>query len=393
MDEGKNEKGNVVILRKSTVVWVLCLCAVLAVGTVMGIVKNWQHQKKYQRLTELSAVVQQNYYTDVDSDSLMDGILKGYVAGLDDPYSQYMTAEEYHAYLTSESGEMVGIGVTVQASEEKYLEIQSVNRDSPAEKAKLQVGDKIVSVDGEKVEDLGYNGAVERVRGEENTIVKLELLRGKELLLCEVVREKMDVITAQGKMMDGKIGYIRISEFRENTYAQFAEVYADLTARGAKALVFDLRDNPGGLVTSVEDVLDPLLPEGDIAIATYRNGSYKTLVRSDEVECDLPMAVIVNGNSASAAELFTASLSDFKEATVVGTKTFGKGVMQLTQPLTDGGALRLTVATYQTTRGECYHKVGITPDMVVEAEEYTPDYGHPNPEEDLQLRAALEAVQ
>ena len=158
-------------------------------------------------------------------------------------------------------------------------------------------------------------------------------------------------------------------------------------------MIFDLRDDGGGLVSALEKILDPLLPEGEIAIATYRDGTTKTLVESDATECSLPMTVIVNGNTASAAELFTASLRDFGKASVVGMQTFGKGIMQVTQSMPSGGALTLTVATYQTTKGECYHKVGIKPDEIVEAGEDAVDYSDPNSEKDPQLKKAIEMVQ
>ncbi len=193
-------------------------------------------------------------------------------------------------------------------------------------------------------------------------------------------------------MLDGQIGYIRIDSFKDNTPEQFQAIYDKLIQDGAKALVFDLRDNGGGLVRSLEKVLDPLMPEGDIAVATYRDGTTRTLVTSDAGECDLPMAVLVNGNTASAAELFAASLHDFGKGKVIGMTTFGKGIMQNTQQLPNGGALTLTVAKYRTVRGECYHGVGITPDAEVEAGEEKVDYDNPNSKTDPQLAAAIQAV-
>ena len=211
--------------------------------------------------------------------------------------------------------------------------------------------------------------------------------------VLDVERQNIEVTTAEGQMLDGQIGYIRISSFKGNTPEQFQAIYDRLVQDGAKALIFDLRDDGGGLVSALEKILDPLLPEGEIAIATYRDGTTKTLVESDATECSLPMTVIVNGNTASAAELFTASLRDFGKASVVGTQTFGKGIMQVTQSMPSGGALTLTVATYQTTKGECYHKVGIKPDEIVEAGEDAVDYSDPNPEKDPQLKKAIEMVQ
>ncbi len=387
------QREKTVPVRKSTLILLMCLCAVLAAGTGVGIYRNWRTQETYGDLAQLAATVDQNYYTDVDTEKTMQGAMKGYVAGLDDPYSQYMTAEEYSAYQTEEAGQTVGIGVTVQQTEDGYLRVVSVNADSPADKAGVQSEDVLIAADDQDIAELGYQGAVEAVRGEEGTTVQLTVKRSSETLKLDVKRESMEVTTAQGEMLDGDIGYIRISSFKGNTPEQFQAIFDQLVSDGAKALVFDLRDDGGGLVDALEKILDPLLPEGDIAIATYRDGTTKTLVQSDAEECDLPMTVIVNGNTASAAELFTASLHDFGKASVVGTQTFGKGIMQVTQAMPSGGALTLTVATYQTTKGECYHKVGITPDEVVEPGEDAIDYDNPNPEKDPQLKKAIEMVQ
>lgn len=387
------QREKTVPVRKSTLILLMCLCAVLAAGTGVGIYRNWRTQETYGDLAQLAATVDQNYYTDVNTEKTMQGALKGYVAGLDDPYSQYMTAEEYGAYQTEEAGQTVGIGVTVQQTEDGYLRVVSVNADSPADKAGVQSEDVLIAADDQDIAELGYQGAVEAVRGEEGTTVQLTVKRGSETLKLDVKRESMEVTTAQGEMLDGDIGYIRISSFKGNTPEQFQAIFDQLVSDGAKALVFDLRDDGGGLVDALEKILDPLLPEGDIAIATYRDGTTKTLVQSDAEECNLPMTVIVNGNTASAAELFTASLHDFGKASVVGTQTFGKGIMQVTQAMPSGGALTLTVATYQTTKGECYHKVGITPDEVVEPGADAIDYDNPNPEKDLQLKKAIEMVQ
>ena len=387
-----SQKDNTIPVRKSTMILLFCLCGVLAAGTGVGIYRNYRSQDTYRELDQLAKTVKQNYYTDVDENDVMQGAMKGYVAGLDDPYSQYMTDEEYSAYQTDEAGQTIGIGVTVQQNEDGYLQVVSVSDDSPAKDAGIQADDVILKVGEDDVAELGYAGAVAQVRGEAGTTVTLTIQRGDQTKELEVERRSMDVITAQGKMLDGNIGYIRISAFKGNTPEQFQAIFDQLVQDGAKALVFDLRDDGGGLVDALEQILDPLLPEGDIAIATYRDGTTKTLVKSDAEECNLPMTVIVNGNTASAAELFTASLHDFGKASIVGTQTFGKGIMQVTQTMPGGGALTLTVATYQTTKGECYHKVGITPDEIVEPGEDAIDYDNPDPEKDPQLKKAIEMV-
>lgn len=390
--KNEKEKKTTVAVTKFTMALIFCLCIVLAAAAVLGACKVYQMQKKYGSLAQLEHAVDQTYYKDVDENAVMESAMKGYVAGLDDPYSQYMTSDEYAAYQTSEAGQTIGIGVTVSQTEEGYLEIQDVNTDSPAKEAGLQKDDLIIKVDGDDVAEMGYEGAVNAVRGDPDTKVTLTIKRGDETFDQDVTRKSMEVTSAEGKMLDGKIGYITIRSFKENTPDQFQAIYDQLIADGAEALVFDLRDDGGGLVSALEKILDPLLPEGKIAIATYRDGTTETLVESDATECNLPMAVVVNENTASAAELFTASLQDFGKGTVVGTTTFGKGIMQVTRQMPSGGALTLTTATYQTTKGECYHGIGVKPDVEVEAGDTAIDYENPNPDTDPQLKKAIEIV-
>lgn len=390
--KNEKEKETTVAVPKFTMALIFCLCIVLAAAAVLGACKVYQMQKKYGALAQLEHAVDQTYYKDVDENAVMESAMKGYVAGLDDPYSQYMTSDEYAAYQTSEAGQTIGIGVTVSQTEEGYLEIQDVNTDSPAKEAGLQKDDLIIKVDGHDVAEMGYEGAVNAVRGDPDTKVTLTIKRGDETFDQDVTRKSMEVTSAEGKMLDGKIGYITIRSFKENTPDQFQAIYDQLIADGAEALVFDLRDDGGGLVSALEKILDPLLPEGKIAIATYRDGTTETLVESDATECNLPMAVVVNENTASAAELFTASLQDFGKGTVVGITTFGKGIMQVTRQMPSGGALTLTTATYQTTKGECYHGIGVKPDVEVEAGDTAVDYENPNPDTDPQLKKAIEIV-
>lgn len=348
--------------------------------------------EKYERLEALDTYVRENYYTEeLDEEALMNGILKGYVEGLDDPYSSYMTAEEYSEKMTKESGQTIGIGVTVRKSDDGVIQVVSVQENSPAEEAGIQPDDRVIVVDGVSVAEAGYETAVENVRGDEGTSVSLTIERdGKEIKL-RIVRKTFEVITVHSQMLPGQIGYIRISAFRENTVEQYQDALDGLVANGARALIFDVRDNGGGLLNALTEMLDPLLPEGTIATATYQGGKTETVVTSDAAELDLPMAVLVNGSSASAAELFSASLRDFGKAKLVGTQTYGKGVMQVTRRMEDGGGLTLTVATYQTVLSECYQGIGLTPDIVVEASEET-DIEAMDAKTDPQLAAAIELL-
>ena len=348
--------------------------------------------EKYERLEALDTYVREIYYTDeIDEDALMNGMLKGYVAGLGDPYSSYMTAEEYAERMEKESGQQIGIGVTVSMDEDGNIFVHSVEDNSPAAEVDIRAEDVITAVDGNIVTEVGFDTAVEAVRGDEGTSVRLTILRDGKELQKTVVRKNYDVKTVYSQMLDNQIGYIRITAFRENTAQQFQDALDGLKATGARALLFDVRNNGGGLLDTLEDILDPLLPEGVIATATYQGGDTQTVVYSDAEETDLPMAVLVNGGSASAAELFSASLRDFKEAKLVGKTTYGKGVMQLTRQMEDGGGLTLTVATYQTALSDCYQGVGLTPDVEVDVGEDV-DITACDPETDTQLAAAIKLL-
>jgi len=369
-------------IRLLTAICVTALCcAVTFSGTVLGM-QFWYHktEQKFERLAELDGYIQNNYYTDFDENALMDTMLKGYVAGLGDRYSQYLTPDEYGALMTKEAGKTVGIGVTVIQNEEGYPQIIEVQENSPAQKAGLQKEDVLLAVNGEDIVQKGYEEAIAEIKGEEGSAVKLTVRQNGTEKEISVIRETFDIMTVSSEMLDGHIGYIAVSNFRENTAEQFQNALEELLKQGADALLFDMRNNGGGLLTSLEKMLDPLLPEGEIATATYHGNKTEVILKSDSKEMNLPMAVLVNGNTASAAELFAASLRDFKQAKLVGTQTFGKGIMQVTTTMEDGGGLTLTVATYQTTKSECYHGIGLEPDVVIEISE--------TDTEDVQLEAA-----
>jgi carboxyl-terminal processing protease len=347
--------------------------------------------QKYERLEVIDTYIRDHYYTELDEDALMNGMLKGYVAGLNDPYSNYLTPEEYQKMKEKESGQTVGIGVSVMLTQEGVMEVVEVQKGSPAEKAGLQKGDLIVEVGEQSVVELGYEEAVALVRGEEGTRVTLTIRRGEKERIYRIVRQSFDLLTVESKLLSREIGYISISAFRENTPEQFRTALDALRANGVKSIIFDVRNNGGGLLSALQQVLDPMLPEGIIATATYQDGTSETALESDAEELDIPMVVLINGQSASAAELFAASLRDFQDATLVGTTSYGKGIMQITTGLEDGGGLTLTIATYQTTRSECYHGVGLVPDVEAEANPEA-DITAIDPETDPQLAKAMEVL-
>lgn len=339
--------------------------------------------KKYNSLQLLDTFIRDNYYGEINEADLNDGILKGYVDGLGDPYSHYLSEEEYIDEQSENAGEIIGLGLTLAEDESGYIRIEQVLENSPAAEVGIIEGDAIINIDGTDVTEIGFDEAVETLKGSEGTSVKLTIRRSGIDTDYDFTRRSIEVTSVTGRLIDGYIGYIKIDGFKENTSEQFVEILQRLTSNGAKALVFDLRDNPGGLVTSLEECLDPLLPEGKIAIAEYKDGHSETLIYSDSSELDMPMAVIMNDETASSAELFAAALRDFNKAQLIGEQTYGKGVMQSTTEFESGGAVVLTVAEYRTVRSDCYDGVGLSPDYPIQNE----DEGV-----DSQLDKALEVV-
>lgn len=329
--------------------------------------------KKYNSLQLLDSFIRDNYFGEINESELNDGILKGYVDGLGDPYSRYLSEEEYIDEQSDNAGEIIGLGLTLAEDKSGYIRIDEVLSDSPAAEVGIAAGDVIIHIDGADVTETGFDDAVDRLKGSEGTSVKLTIRRNGVDTDYDFTRRSIEVTTVYGNLVDGYLGYIRIEGFKENTSEQFIETLQRLVSNGAKAIIFDLRDNPGGLVTALEECLDPLLPEGKIAEADYRDGHSETLVYSDSSEINLPMVVIVNGNTASAAELFAASLRDFGKAKLVGEQTYGKGVMQSTTEFENGGAVVLTVAEYRTVKSDCYDGVGIAPDHPIQNEDPTVD--------------------
>ena len=347
---------------------------------------------KYDRLEALDTYVRGSFYRkDIDEDQLMDGVLKGYVAGLGDPYSRYLSAEEFDELVTKEAGLKSGIGIYARLNDDGNIEIRRVEENGPADEAGLEEGDIITAVNGELVTEIGYDMAVENIRGEEGSDVQITFIRNGLERKINITRRYYDSSTVFYQMLDGQIGYIRITNFRENTAEQFQQALDEMLGSGARYLLFDVRSNTGGLLKSLEKMLDPLLPEGVIATATYQDGKTETVIYSDAAELDIPMAVLVDGATASAAELFAASLRDFGKAKLVGTTTYGKGVMQTTKRMEDGGGLTLTVATYQTTVSECYHGVGLKPDQEVEPGENVDPFDADR-EQDPQLAAGIDML-
>lgn len=324
--------------------------------------------KKYSSLQVLDAYVRENYLGEINESELNDGILKGYAAGLNDKYSRYLSKNEYIEEMNSNEGNQVGLGLTLQEDSSGYIRIVNILPNSPASDSELKPDDIIIKVNGEEVITAGFDASMEAMSGVDGAEVTITVRRDGIDTDHTLVRRSIEIVSVTSEMLNNYIGYIKIDGFKNNTPDQFIEALERLTANGAKALIFDVRDNGGGSVTALEDCLDPLLPEGVIATAEYKDGHSETIIHSDSSELELPMVVLMNENTASAAELFSISLKDFGKAELVGTQTYGKGVMQTTAEFDGGGAVILTVANCKTTVSDFYNGIGISPDYSVKNE-------------------------
>ncbi len=330
------------------------------------------------------------YGDDIDEDKLQEGIIKGYLAGLGDPYSAYYNKEEMTAMLERLTGEILGIGVIIsQDINTGILTFHTIYEDSPAERAGFQEGDILYRVEGQDIVGEELNTVVSKIRGEAGTDVELTVLRGEkeEEYTAKVTRDKIQIQTISYEMKADSIGYIYISKFDEVTYQQFEKAIQDLKALGMKGLVIDVRSNPGGQLDTVCDMLDLLLPEG-VIVSTKDKAGKEEVIRSDaEQLIQLPMCVLVNGDSASASEVFAGAIQDYGIGKIVGTTTYGKGIVQQIFPMPDGSGVKLTISEYFTPNGRSIHGIGIEPDVKVEFE-----YDEANPEYDNQLETALEEL-
>ena len=368
-------------------------------GVVIGaLCMNLYNQKEflegvedlYSKVGTMKYILDNEYLYDYDPEKIADGAALGMTLALEEPYSIYYPKEQFAEFYDAGNGDFVGIGVVVVNNiENGTIEVESVVKGGPAEKAGVMPGDRLFSVEGVEYIATTFAEAVAAVRGEEGTEVNITVLRNNEPIDMKIMREKIHTDSVESKIAEGDIGYIKISEFNStdgenpDTYQEFKTHYEKLREQGAKKLIIDLRDNGGGELVAVSGIVDMLVPKGNIMYTEDKHG-YREYIKSDAEETDMEMVVIVNGNSASASELMTGALKDYKKATVVGTKTYGKGVMQRSYPFTDGSGVVVTIAKYYTPGGTCVQDEGITPDIVVEMDE--------NSREDLQMAKALEIL-
>ena len=342
------------------------------------------------KLDKINSVISQYYlYEDeIDTEALVEGIYAGYTASLGDPYTTYYDEEATREFMKSISGEFGGIGATVlKKADEDEIMISEVYEESPAERAGLKAGDVLIQADGHAVSGQDLDTVVSWISGEPGTDVELRILRDGEEMDVTVTRDIIETQTVEYEMKEDGIGYIRVEEFDKVTYDQFKAALDDLEGQGMDSLIIDLRGNPGGQLTTVTDMLKLFLPEGMIVSTKDKYGN------TDEITCDgdhefkKPLAVLVDGNSASASEIFSAAIQDYGVGTIVGTQTYGKGVVQQTIDLGDGTCMKVTISEYYTPSGRSINGTGVTPDVEVEYE-----YDEDEPERDNQLEKAVEVV-
>lgn len=346
-----------------------------------------------EKIDTLMQVVDYYYLYDYDEDEMVDMIYRAVLASLGDPYSVYYTKEEYDAFMEDSSGAYCGIGVVVQQNRETG-EVMAVRPylNCPGYEAGIRPGDMILAVDGTEITGMDLNAAVTLIRGEEGTKVTITVKREEEIFDVVATRRHIDVETVTHKMLDDNIGYIAVDEFDEVTAKQFSEALDDLTAQNMEALVVDLRNNPGGLLNIVVEMLDEILPEGTIVSVKDRNGSTQEYTSDEDTKLNVPLAVLINGNSASASEIFAGAVKDYGIGTLVGTTTFGKGIVQTIFSLKDGSGIKLTIEDYYTPNGTSIHNIGVKPDVEIDLPDELKVLVEIPEDEDTQLQKAIEIL-
>ena len=386
----------------------LCLAALMGAGVLaLNITRTHSVSRpitqaeideldRYARLNEVYEMITNDYYIDVDADQLILGAIDGMTASLNDPYTYYQTPEDVEEEQTYEEGVYYGIGVQLLAGSDDKLYVTRAYANSPARKAGIRSGDIVTAIAGETLTGSSaeqLNRAVDMIRGEQYTGVDVTVLRGGEELTFNVTRDTVTINRVEYSVLEGNIGYIAIYEFMGDDVAGFNEALDALLKQKVSALVIDLRDNPGGLLGDVLDIADRLLDEGLVVYMENRHGERQSFY-SEKGGVDLPMAVLVNGFSASASEVLTGALQDYGVAEVVGETTFGKGIVQtITTFGGDGAGLHMTTESYYTPNGRSIHGTGIEPDVVIAPEEDDEiNAEQPDPAKDAQLRKVVELL-
>ncbi|EOC99552.1 S41 family peptidase [Caldisalinibacter kiritimatiensis] len=351
---------------------------------------------KYNKLMALEDIIEENFLYEVNEQTLLEGALKGMFQALDDPYSVYMTKDEFADFMEHTRGTYSGIGIIVVPGEDNLITVVSPIEGTPGERAGIKTGDKIVKVNGKEFTADRMDEAVKVMKGKPGTKVEITILRknkngDNKFLDLEITREEIRQKTVKAKMLEGNIGYIRLVAFDEKTYGEFKNELDSLEKKNMKGIIIDLRNNPGGLLDQCQKITDELMGEGIIVYTETKKGEREEY-KSDKEKIDVPLVLLVNGGSASASEILAGAIKDTNSGVLIGTKTFGKGIVQRIIPLKDGSGFKLTVSEYFTPSGVNIHGVGIEPDIVIELPDDVMNYGTEYLDEDIQLQKAIEVI-
>lgn len=384
---------------------IVIICAIVLGAIFIVVSPNIQYKTKISKteknqvdnalskIEEALVRVYDEYIDEVSFDTLVEGAISGIASSTGDPYTRYMSQEEFDELLVEGDQEYVGIGThLIYDTDKQGILILGIMPDSPALDAGLKAGDVIYYVEGNRVTLENYKEQVDVIKGEENTSVKLIIARGDELKEFNVTRKKIKENNISYNVLDDNIGYIRIWGFENKTYEQFKDAYDKLRAQNISGLIIDLRNNPGGFVDQALYIANLLVPESNALKLVSRKGVEKVYKTTSNTQIDIPLAVVVNQNSASSSEILSSIIKDSKKGVIVGAKTYGKGIVQTTKKLSFGGALSITTAKYYTESGVEIHKNGIEPNIKVELDEKDKNEFSLPYEKDLQLQKAVEYV-
>lgn len=384
---------------------IVIICAIVLGAIFIVVSPNIQYKTKISKteknqvdnalskIEEALVRVYDEYIDEVSFDTLVEGAISGIASSTGDPYTRYMSQEEFDELLVEGDQEYVGIGThLIYDTDKQGILILGIMPDSPALEAGLKAGDVIYYVEGNRVTLENYKEQVDVIKGEENTSVKLIIARGDELKEFNVIRKKIKENNISYNVLDDNIGYIRIWGFENKTYEQFKDAYDKLRAQNISGLIIDLRNNPGGFVDQALYIANLLVPESNALKLVSRKGVEKVYKTTSNNQIDISLAVVVNQNSASSSEILSSIIKDSKKGVIVGAKTYGKGIVQTTKKLSFGGALSITTAKYYTESGVEIHKNGIEPNIKVELDEKDKNEFSLPYEKDLQLQKAVEYV-
>ena len=353
-----------------------------------------ENQDISQTLETYKSLINKYYLGEVDEESLKEGAIKGYIEGLNDPYTEYISKEDMDDYLEDTMGNFVGIGIyMVQDTESNRIMVLAPIKNSPAEKAGIKPGDLIISVNGEECTADQMTAIATKIKGEEGSTVKLQILRGEETLDFEITRENIVVNPVEGEVLENNIGYIEFSSFDENTAEEFKTKFEELQAQGINSLIIDLRNNGGGIVDEALQIADYIADKDSVLLYEVDKDNNETVEKSEnDPIINMPIIILTNESTASSSEILAGALKDLGKAKTVGTKTYGKGVIQQILTLPDGSGLKITTEKYLTPNRTEINEVGIEPDETVELPDGVDDSYNIDRAQDTQLQKAIEML-